>query len=115
MVCLAKEGQVLLLLSYYYYYCYYYFTTVLLLHTTAVLYCFVTNVYTSHYTGAFSDGKLTTRTRSPYHRFVHETLMKYGAKENILFESRAHIGMIEVSIYLPIYLISNYLSNYISN
>jgi uncharacterized protein len=42
--------------------------------------------------GAFSDGKLTTRTTSPYHRYVHETLIKYGAKPNILYESRAHIG-----------------------
>ena len=42
--------------------------------------------------GAFSDGKLTTRTSSPYHRFVHDTLIKYGAKDNILVESRAHVG-----------------------
>jgi len=42
--------------------------------------------------GAFSDGKLTTRTSSPYHRFVHETLIKYGAKPNVLHESRAHVG-----------------------
>lgn len=42
--------------------------------------------------GAFSDGKLTTRTSSPYHRFVHETLIEHGAKPNVLYESRAHIG-----------------------
>jgi len=42
--------------------------------------------------GAFSDGKLTTRTSSAYHRFVHETLIEYGAKSNILYESRAHVG-----------------------
>ena len=42
--------------------------------------------------GAFSDGKLTTRTSSPYHRFVHETLIQHGAKPSILVESRAHIG-----------------------
>jgi uncharacterized FAD-dependent dehydrogenase len=42
--------------------------------------------------GTFSDGKLTTRTSSPYHRFVHEVLIKYGAKPNILYESRAHVG-----------------------
>lgn len=42
--------------------------------------------------GAFSDGKLTTRSSSIYHRFVHETLIKYGANQSILYESRAHIG-----------------------
>ena len=42
--------------------------------------------------GAFSDGKLTTRTTSPYHRFIHETLIEYGAKSNILYETRAHVG-----------------------
>ena len=42
--------------------------------------------------GAFSDGKLTTRTSSPYHRFVHDTLIDHGAKPSILYESRAHVG-----------------------
>jgi uncharacterized FAD-dependent dehydrogenase len=42
--------------------------------------------------GAFSDGKLTTRTRTPYNRFVHDTLIEHGAKANITFESRAHVG-----------------------
>lgn len=46
--------------------------------------------------GAFSDGKLTTRTSSPYHRFVHDMLIKCGAKPNILFESRAHVGTDEL-------------------
>lgn len=46
--------------------------------------------------GAFSDGKLTTRTSSPYHRFVHDALIKCGAKTNILFESRAHVGTDEL-------------------
>jgi uncharacterized FAD-dependent dehydrogenase len=46
--------------------------------------------------GAFSDGKLTTRTSSPYHRFVHDALIDHGAKNNILYESRAHIGTDQV-------------------
>jgi uncharacterized FAD-dependent dehydrogenase len=46
--------------------------------------------------GAFSDGKLTTRSSSIYHRFVHETLIQHGAKPNILYESRAHVGTEEL-------------------
>lgn len=46
--------------------------------------------------GAFSDGKLTTRTSSPYHRYVHDMLIKCGAKPNILYESRAHVGTDEL-------------------
>jgi len=40
--------------------------------------------------GTFSDGKLTTRTNSLYHRFVHETLVECGAPEVILFSLPLH-------------------------
>ena len=33
--------------------------------------------------GTFSDGKLTTRTSSEYHSYVHDVLIACGAKENI--------------------------------
>jgi uncharacterized FAD-dependent dehydrogenase len=42
--------------------------------------------------GAFSDGKLVSRNRSPWKRFVLETLVSFGADESILYEASAHIG-----------------------
>ncbi len=44
--------------------------------------------------GAFSDGKLTTgvKDRDGRLRFVLETLVKHGAPEEILYDSRPHIG-----------------------
>lgn len=42
--------------------------------------------------GTFSDGKLTTGTRSPYHRYIKETFVRAGAPEEILWRSKAHIG-----------------------
>ena len=42
--------------------------------------------------GAFSDGKLTTGTKSPYIRTVLQTFVKHGAPEEILYLSKPHIG-----------------------
>ncbi len=42
--------------------------------------------------GAFSDGKLTTGTKSPYIRTVLQTFVNHGAPEEILYLSKPHIG-----------------------
>ncbi len=42
--------------------------------------------------GTFSDGKLTTRISDPGCRYVLETLVKYGAPEEILRSGKPHIG-----------------------
>ncbi len=42
--------------------------------------------------GAFSDGKLTTGTKSPYIRAVLQTFVQHGAPEEILYLSKPHIG-----------------------
>ncbi|MBR5347942.1 MAG: FAD-dependent oxidoreductase [Lachnospiraceae bacterium] len=44
--------------------------------------------------GTFSDGKLNTliKTNKDYHRYVLETLVAFGAPEDILIRSMPHIG-----------------------
>ena len=42
--------------------------------------------------GAFSDGKLNTGTRDPRHRFILETLVSFGAPEDILIDAKPHVG-----------------------
>ncbi len=42
--------------------------------------------------GTFSDGKLTTGTKSPYIRTVLNTFVQHGAPEEILYLSKPHIG-----------------------
>ena len=42
--------------------------------------------------GTFSDGKLTTRVNSPWHRMVLETLVECGAPDRILSEAKPHLG-----------------------
>lgn len=42
--------------------------------------------------GTFSDGKLTTRINHPWMRFVLQTLVGFGAPEEILVQSKPHIG-----------------------
>lgn len=42
--------------------------------------------------GAFSDGKLTTGTKSPLIRAVLETFVAHGAPEDILVNAKPHIG-----------------------
>jgi len=42
--------------------------------------------------GTFSDGKLTTRLNHPQRRAVLESLVEFGAPEEILVEARPHIG-----------------------
>ncbi len=44
--------------------------------------------------GTFSDGKLNTMVKDPVgrNRFVLETLVSFGAAEEILYESKPHVG-----------------------
>ena len=42
--------------------------------------------------GTFSDGKLTTGTRSEYRRFVLEEFVRMGASPEILYKQKPHIG-----------------------
>ncbi len=42
--------------------------------------------------GTFSDGKLFSRVKSEYKKFIFETLVKCGAPEDILYLSHPHIG-----------------------
>lgn len=42
--------------------------------------------------GTFSDGKLNTETHNPLCRNVLEEFVKFGAPEQILYESKPHIG-----------------------
>lgn len=42
--------------------------------------------------GTFSDGKLTTRVRHPWHRQVLQMLVDCGAPESILVDAKPHVG-----------------------
>lgn len=42
--------------------------------------------------GTFSDGKLNTGTHDPRNRWVLEQFVHFGAKENILFDAKPHVG-----------------------
>jgi uncharacterized FAD-dependent dehydrogenase len=42
--------------------------------------------------GTFSDGKLSTGIKSPYIKLVLETFYEMGAPEEILYDSRPHVG-----------------------
>ncbi len=42
--------------------------------------------------GTFSDGKLTSRKRTPLNGVLHRLLVDAGAPENILIDSKPHIG-----------------------
>ena len=42
--------------------------------------------------GTFSDGKLTTGTKSPLHRLVLSTFVEAGAAESIAWDAKPHIG-----------------------
>jgi uncharacterized FAD-dependent dehydrogenase len=42
--------------------------------------------------GAYSDGKLSTGTRDPRHRFILEQLAEAGASRDILYKAKPHIG-----------------------
>lgn len=51
--------------------------------------------------GTFSDGKLNTGTRSPWHRMVLETFVQYGAPPEILYDAQPHIGTDRLSRVIP--------------
>lgn len=42
--------------------------------------------------GTFSDGKLNTGIKSEHIEKVHQTFVKFGASDNIMYDARAHIG-----------------------
>ena len=42
--------------------------------------------------GTFSDGKLQTGTKSPFHRLVLKTFANAGAQQRILWDAKPHIG-----------------------
>ncbi len=42
--------------------------------------------------GTFSDGKLTSRLNHPLTRQVLQTLVKFGAPEEILYQAKPHVG-----------------------
>lgn len=42
--------------------------------------------------GTFSDGKLTTGTRDPRHRFILQQFVQWGAPPEILYDAKPHIG-----------------------
>ncbi len=42
--------------------------------------------------GAFSDGKLTTNLKNPLINFILEEFYNHGAKEDILYDAKPHIG-----------------------
>lgn len=42
--------------------------------------------------GTFSDGKLTTRTRTPLVRFIYELMVECKAPKEILIQSKPHVG-----------------------
>jgi len=51
--------------------------------------------------GTFSDGKLTTRTKSPLKEQVFKTLIAMGADSAIAFESKPHIGTDRLQQIIP--------------
>lgn len=42
--------------------------------------------------GTYSDGKLNTGTKSPYHRLILQTFVEAGAPKHILWDAKPHIG-----------------------
>jgi uncharacterized FAD-dependent dehydrogenase len=42
--------------------------------------------------GAFSDGKLITRIKSPFKQYVMEQMVRFGAPEEILYLANPHVG-----------------------
>lgn len=42
--------------------------------------------------GTFSDGKLNTGTKSPYHRLILQTMVEAGAPQRILWDAKPHVG-----------------------
>ena len=46
--------------------------------------------------GAFSDAKLTTRIKDKYIEYILDTLIRFGAKRSIKYESHPHIGSDEI-------------------
>lgn len=51
--------------------------------------------------GTYSDGKLTTRIKSPFKEKVLKTLVEYGADPEILYDAKPHIGTDRLRMIIP--------------
>ncbi len=51
--------------------------------------------------GAFSDGKLTARNRSPETDLFYKTLIKFGANKEIAWQAKPHLGTDGVTKIVP--------------
>lgn len=51
--------------------------------------------------GTFSDGKLTTGTKSPFHPFILQEFVSAGAPEDILIDAKPHIGTDYLKVCIP--------------
>lgn len=48
--------------------------------------------------GAFSDGKLNSRIKSPYTKYVAQRMVNFGAKHEILYSAKPHLGTDKIRI-----------------
>ena len=48
--------------------------------------------------GAFSDGKLNSRIKSPYTKYVAEKMVSFGAKHEILYSAKPHLGTDKIRV-----------------
>ncbi len=48
--------------------------------------------------GAFSDGKLNSRIKSPYTKYVAERMIAFGAKHEILYSAKPHLGTDKIRV-----------------
>ncbi|MDE6850671.1 MAG: NAD(P)/FAD-dependent oxidoreductase, partial [Clostridia bacterium] len=55
--------------------------------------------------GAFSDGKLNTRTKDGYNRDVLEGFARFGAPDDVLYLNKPHVGSDRLYGVLQMYLI----------
>lgn len=51
--------------------------------------------------GTFSDGKLYTRVKNPWNKYILDTLVRFGASEDIRYETDPHIGSDEIQKIIP--------------
>ncbi len=48
--------------------------------------------------GAFSDGKLNSRIKSPYTKYVARRMVGFGAKHEILYSAKPHLGTDKIRV-----------------
>lgn len=51
--------------------------------------------------GTFSDGKLTARSKDVRVRQVYQTLIEFGANEDIMYEAYPHVGTDQLQVIIP--------------